>query len=447
MLINYSYTITFLYYQFNNNYRLIMTNSINTYSGSCNKGIHSQSSTPRPAFKPPFRKGPDPKDAPVKASFRAQHIEQICLNRTYHEIRSNGGKIKDFIVTIFKVIVSTGSFICNYKAFSTQQIEKEVKKTAIESYVKKNYDIDHYFTNAATIPYEQQPGLIKKFLVNPAKAMQNGINPASPLPQIENATWYLDYVSWTAPIPEGVNTVNLFVGEITQTNGTYTMGGMGTFSSAGLTTFVQQCHTQGISVKFSIGGCGGMYDNCWDILTASNVQAVAQGMVDFCHQYGLDGVDFDYEEFQGQPQEQLVGQLIKNFKAIDNTLQTSLCCNAGFSSWDTEVQNILDAAVDGSGKCAVDRLYIMAYFNTITDEEGWITQWASWLNTRYSFDPSQVTIGLDDSGAYSIPDFAQWAYQQGFSTGYWSWDPLTQDQSNSIAQEIWDIYHPSKKAF
>jgi hypothetical protein len=86
----------------------------------------------------------------------------------------------------------------------------------------------------------------------------------------------------------------------------------------------------------------------------------------------------------------------------------------------------------------------MSYYNPLADEEGWVTQWASWLKTNYNFAPSQVTVGLDDfdANAYSIADFAQWAYQQGFSTGYWAWNPATPGVSNQSSQVIWDIYHP-----
>ena len=177
-----------------------------------------------------------------------------------------------------------------------------------------------------------------------------------PAPAVENATWYIDWTSWDYPIPEGVDTVNIFVGQFTMVDGKATMNGFGNFTSEKMQAFVFGCHQKGINVKLSIGGGGGSYCRCWDQLTPSNVKTFAQGMADFCHLYGINGVDFDYEEFASVNQEVLVGQLIKNFKAIDPQFQTSLCCNAGFSAWQPEVKTILDAAKDSSGTCAVDRI-------------------------------------------------------------------------------------------
>jgi hypothetical protein len=137
--------------------------------------------------------------------------------------------------------------------------------------------------------------------------------------------------------------------------------------------------------------------------------------------------------------------LIRDFKEIDPKFQTSLCSNAGFSTWQGAVKNILDGAMDASGNCAVDRLYIMSYYDPLNNEEAWIMQWASWLKDNYHFAPSQITVGLDDTDAhaYDITQFAEWAKEQGFSTSYWAWNPATPDSSNQSTETIWNVYHNS----
>ena len=269
-------------------------------------------------------------------------------------------------------------------------------------------------------------------------------------PKIENGVWYIDWTSWDFPVPEGVDTVNIFVGQIIEKNGKPTIDGFGNMSQdpAKLQAFIDACHAKGIAVKVSIGGGGGSYDRCWDRLTEANVGAYAQGMVDFCHQYGIEGVDFDYEEFLSADQERLVGRLIKEFKQLDPSLSTSICTNAGFDTWKQVVQNILDGACDEQGNCAVDRLYIMSYYDPIQNEKAWVLQWASWLKERYHFDPAQITVGLDnfDAHAYSIEEFARWAFEQGFSTCYWAFNPTQASIANQDEQTIWDIYHPTLKA-
>ena len=252
---------------------------------------------------------------------------------------------------------------------------------------------------------------------------------------IEHSAWYIDWTSWftdpTFVIPNSNNVLNVFVGELMfDSNGNPTLGGFGNFTLAELDQFTAYCASQQnpISVKVSIGGSGGMYDNCWDLLTTSNVETFAQGMVDFCHTHGLIGVDFDYEEYASAAQETLVGTLINNFKTIDPNLQASLCTNAGFGPnypWQAVVQNILDAATISPGNCAVDRLYIMSYYNPIQDEENWILGWANWLEQNYGFTPARVSVGIDDfdASAYDPVAFAAWAASNGFSTAHWAFDP------------------------
>lgn len=279
---------------------------------------------------------------------------------------------------------------------------------------------------------------------------------------VENGTWYIDWTSWNYPIPQGVNTVNIFCGNMhLDVNGNPVIDGFGTMSqnTAAMDSFIQACHAKGITVKISIGGSGGSYDNCWDVLTNSNVQGFAQALNNFCTQNGLNGVDFDCEEFtsaQDKPAQQaLVGTLIKDFKTLNPTMHTSLCTNAGFGPnypWQGIVQNILNAATTtnpttGKSTCAVDRLYIMSYFNAMSDEQGWITGWANWLKANYNFSPSQITVGLNSaSQAYNVSAFASWAASQGYSTSYWDYDPGNQTASDQNTLAIQSSYNSSSKA-
>jgi hypothetical protein len=279
-------------------------------------------------------------------------------------------------------------------------------------------------------------------------AVQKDVQP-TPVPgKIEHSCWYIDWTSWSFPIPQGVNTVNLFVGEIVLVNGQPTIGGFGNMQLAALDDFVTRCQNNQppIAVKVSIGGGGGSYDNCWDLIkTPADAASFAQGMVDFCHTHKLAGVDFDYEEFASAEQETLVGTLIKNFKTLDPTLQATLCTNAGLG-WETAIKNILDATMSGtSGKSPLDRLYIMSYYDALDQEEQWISSWATWAKQNYGLDPSQITVGLDDfdAHAYDIGVFSKWAAQQGFSTAYWAWNPATQAQSDASSLKILNSYQAS----
>ena len=147
-----------------------------------------------------------------------------------------------------------------------------------------------------------------------------------------------------------------------------------------------------------------MCHHCWDLLTISNVASFAQGAPDYCHTTGLTGIDFDYEAFTFAAQETLVGNFIKEFKAIDPKSQTSLCVNAGFGPnypWQAAAKNVLDAATISSVKNAVDSLYIMSYYNPIQDEQNWVNGWSKWVEQTYGFTLARVSVGIDDFDAHA----------------------------------------------
>jgi hypothetical protein len=261
------------------------------------------------------------------------------------------------------------------------------------------------------------------------------ISPPPVIGAIENGAWYITWTSWfNGPpfvIPSDVNLLNVFVGELKfGPNGEPTIGSFGNLNPPQLDAFTAYCGAQNppIAVKVSLGGGGGMYDRCWDRLTESNVQAFAQGMADYCHAHGLVGVDFDYEASGPVSQQILVGSLIKRFKALDPSFQTSLCTNAGFGPnfpWQAIVETILDAATIAPGNCAVDKLYIMSYYNSMEEEQNWILGWSNWVQQNYGFTPARVSVGIDDfdAHAYDPVAFRAWAATMGFSTCHWAFDP------------------------
>lgn len=305
--------------------------------------------------------------------------------------------------------------------------------------------------------------------------------------QIEHGTWYITWVSNDMPIPQGGTTVNIFEGAISQdASGNFILSPFAGPSLSAIQAFVAKCHAANppISVKVSIGGAGGqsVYNNTWDQITPSNVQKVGTDLANFCLANGIDGIDFDYEEFQSQQQAQLVGTLIKTFKSVNPSLQTSLDSNAGFGPnfpWQGYMQSILDAAssidpVTGKKICAVDRFNIMCYGvylgnigsltplqaevqwiagspvnnKWVTNPDGslnWATMyptgatggWAQWLQTTYGFSPAQIGVGIDAYDNLSggtppidVQQFAQFAHTMGYSTEYWAYDPRTNPSSS-----------------
>ncbi|MBA3721875.1 MAG: hypothetical protein H0W88_05690 [Parachlamydiaceae bacterium] len=278
----------------------------------------------------------------------------------------------------------------------------------------------------------------------------------APPVNVVNSTWYLTWTSWDYPIPDGVKLVDIFVGNMrVDSSGNPVIDGFGTMSQniSLMDNFIKACHAKGIAVKMSLGGGGGSYDNCWNVLTNSNVAGFAQALANFCYLHGADGIDFDVENFtsaQDRPAQQaLVGMLIKDFKNINPNFQTSLCTNAGFGPyypWPGIVQNILNAATTtalatNKKTCALDRLYIMSYFNSLSDEQGWINGWADMMKTNYGFTPAQITVGLNsETTSYDVNAFAKWAGSKGFSTAVWPYNPAISAQSNQLTNSVLNAY-------
>ncbi len=276
--------------------------------------------------------------------------------------------------------------------------------------------------------------------------------------KIELSTWYIDWTSWFngAPysIPSNVNVINVFVGKFTlDSNGKPTLGGFGNLNSDQLKEFVNYCKSQPkpIDVKVSVGGGGGSYDNTWNSLTADNINDYAKGIIDFCHDHGLAGVDLDYEESPTVAQEKLVGQLIKALKTFDQDLQVTMCANAGFGPnypWESVVETILDNAVITKGDCPIDYLYAMTYYNPMPQEQQWALGWRDMLINRYNCPSQALAVGIDffDSHAYDPLTFAQWAVDNGMSTAVWAANPADPTNINFITSLLGKLQLPSSDA-
>lgn len=146
--------------------------------------------------------------------------------------------------------------------------------------------------------------------------------------------------------------------------------------------------------------------------------------------------------------EKNVGKLIGGLQARLPFMDNSLCTNAGFSTWQPHIKNIMDASKSSvTGKPGAQHLNIMSYYDPLTSEEAWVDQWSQWAKSDYGFTPSQISMGMDnvDASAYDIGQSATWAKSRGYSTNYWAWgwDGGNPTKSNDTTNEIWKIYHPT----
>lgn len=304
--------------------------------------------------------------------------------------------------------------------------------------------------------------------------------------KIENGTWYIDWTSFDFPIPEGVDVVNIFVGEIQQNaDGTYKIGGFDNMTPEKLREFIQKCHEKGIKVKLSLGGSeAGRYGATWDKVLDGNhdinmdaIKEIAKAMADACGPYdpennpnglGADGVDFDFEEWDRPYQENLekgVGKLIQEFKKLTDHMtdangnprhiEATLCSNAGFGTWKDHIENILDP--DGTGETVVDRLYLMTYYRSAGEELEDVKRWTKELEEKYNFSHAQIGIGIDTfdgphQGGYDdyLREMAEFAKENGYSTEFWAFDPGKRDLDgydnvrDYYANILDRILHPEK---
>lgn len=264
----------------------------------------------------------------------------------------------------------------------------------------------------------------------------------------ENSTWVEDWTSnldtnyYISHLPPGVNTLNVFVGQLAWVNGTATINGYsldtpgtpagtGAFPNvAALTSFVQGCKAAGCTVKLSIGGqAGTTFGNSWNCLNSDNVAAFAQAFVDLCRTTGADGADFDYE-LEDTIAASFAGAMAGKFKDLAPDLATSCCVFGGCDAngpWHACNTSFLAAAVTSQNWCAIDRVYVMTYwdYSTLSQNEEFMTYWNSWLAQQHGFTPARISAGVDPTDPATSPNdgsldnWIAFAAQNGFSTAIW----------------------------
>ena len=287
----------------------------------------------------------------------------------------------------------------------------------------------------------------------PSTPPENSSSPSiasdSQVPQAyENSVWVedwtdnLDQVDFIKNLPRGVNTINIFVGELVLVHGVPTITGFcsdtpgkpsgtgATPNIAALTHFIQECKKQGVIVKLSLGGQEGTsFGNSWQCLTELNIPLFAQALVEFCKTTGADGVDFDEEIENENTFAALSGKLAGTLRDLAPELQTSYCVYGGCSAtgpWHQTNKTFLENARTHDGKCALDRIYVMSYYDGSSLEENlqYMECWEKWLK-QYDLNSSHLSAGIDPNDHQTLPeksDFKAWieaAKTHGWSTAIW----------------------------
>lgn len=322
--------------------------------------------------------------------------------------------------------------------------------------IKKNLILSSLFALSVSISGLQ---------ASPLKLSNRGIN------DYENSTWVEDWTDnldtdyFISNLPRGVNTINVFVGELALVNGTpsingYTLDTPGTPAGTGafpninaLTDFVKRCKAEGCLVKLSIGGqAGTTFGTSWNCLTTDNIDAFAQALISMCKTTGADGIDFDYEQ-DDTTIATLAGKLAGRFRDFDTAYQyTATCCVfAGCDAsgpWHAADTAFLTAATTAQGWCAIDRVYVMAYWDssTLAQNEQYMLAWNTWLGSQHGFSSIRISAGVDPTDPITSPDngslksWISFAQQNGFSTAIWDQSGVNNYVTNDWGTTIDNLY-------
>lgn len=317
---------------------------------------------------------------------------------------------------------------------------------------------------------------------------------------VEDWTNNLDTDAFIAALPKGVNTIHVFVGQLALVNGVPTINGYtldtpdrlssnmnvvdfdssselerqyidqrtlrlfapmgsGAFPNvAALTDFVTRCKAQGVVVKLSVGGQPGTnFGNSWSVLTEDNINDFAQALVSLCTTTTADGVDFD-EELEDTTIATLAGKLAGLFKDLAPNLITSYCVYGGCDAsgpWHATNTVFLQNAVTAQDWCAIDRVYVMTYYDgcTLTQNKGFMQSWISWLTTQHGFTASRISAGVDPNDPTTSPSdgsLSTWVdFAQGADLGTAIWDQLGVNDyvANDWGTQITTIYNSYAGSF
>jgi len=286
----------------------------------------------------------------------------------------------------------------------------------------------------------------------------------------ENSVWAedwtnnLDTTSFIQGLPKGINTINVFVGQLDfDSSGRPVINGYsadtpgrpagtGAFPNvAALAHFITECKAQGVTVKLSIGGAPfTRFGMSWNNLTSSNISAYAQALVNLCQTTGADGIDFD-DELEVNANAILAGKLAAEFKNLAPHLLTSFCVYAGINAsgpWHEIDKIFLENAVTSSGASAIDRVYVMSYYDgvTLAQNQQFMLIWLTWLRENYSFSAAQISAGVDPNDPNTSPSngsliaWIQFAARNGFSVAIWDQQGVTDFITNNWGEVVNNIY-------
>jgi hypothetical protein len=351
--------------------------------------------------------------------------------------------------------------------------------------------------------------LLLAFLIGTGYAQQtaptsDANKPTLKASEVEHSTWVEDWTNnldtdaYIAALPPGVNTIHVFVGQLALVNGQpsingYTLDtpdllapgteipdlnaptdlakkykdqrtirlaaptGSGAFpDTAALIDFVTRCKAAGVVVKLSVGGQSGTgFGNSWSVLTEDNIDGFAQALVDICHTTTADGIDFD-EELEDTTIAALAGKLAGAFKTKDEGLFASYCvyggCDATSGPWHETNTVFLQNAVYSDNYCAINRVYVMTYYDgcTLEQNEGFMTSWITWLSVHHAFTASRISAGVDPNDPTTSPNdgslttWIDFAASQGLSTAIWDQLGVNDYVDHNWGTQITNIYNNSQ---
>ena len=181
-----------------------------------------------------------------------------------------------------------------------------------------------------------------------------------------------------------------------QANGALDLSGINITT---MQTLVSSAHAEGVTVSICVGGWG----RCehFSAMAASSTARAAfvANLAQFCVDYGLDGVDLDWEPVSS-------GTDRTNYTTLIQDLKTALSPNdmeltVAAAAWGSE----FNTAAIGS----IDWLHIMAYdmgtpHSSYGDAISTLTHWKN-----FGFDKDKLMLGVpfygkDTSGAYTYKD-------------------------------------------
>jgi len=147
----------------------------------------------------------------------------------------------------------------------------------------------------------------------------------------------------------------------------------------------------------------------------------------------------------------LAGQLAGEFKNLAPNLATSCCLFGGCDSsgpWHAVNTVFLQNAVTSANWCAIDRVYVMTYYDgsTLEQNEQYMLSWNTWLAKEHGFPPIRISAGVDPHDPTTSPDngslttWIQFAAANGFSTAIWDQQGSTDYLNNDWGTIIKNLY-------